>query len=278
MSGTYVNYDDIAPTYNQRYEVNALPGVAAALLFLVQDCNAKQILEVGCGTGYWLTVLQSVTPRIYGLDLSLGMLQQVCQRERQFHLTCSDASRLPFSASSFDLVFCVNALHHFTHPSLFISEARRVLRPGGVLAIIGMDPHSNRDRWYLYDYFEGTHATDLARFPSGGTILDWMIASGFDRVEWRVAERIVHPLFGQEVLHDPFLQKHGTSQLALLTDEAYAAGLSRIKSVLVWAEKAGEIPAFPVDISLNMLVGRVYKTNHLCNGHRQISNRRNQGE
>ncbi|MCR4405397.1 MAG: class I SAM-dependent methyltransferase [Anaerolineae bacterium] len=256
MSGIHVNYNDIVPTYNQRYEANALPGVAAALLFLVQNCNANQVLEAGCGTGHWLTVLQSITPRIYGLDLSLGMLQQVCRRERRFHLTCGDASQLTFPTSSFDLVFCVNALHHFAHPPLFISETQRVLKPGGVLAIIGMDPHSNQDRWYLYDYFDGTHATDLARFPSGRTILDWMSAAGFTGMERRVVERIFQPLIGWEVLDSPFLQKRGTSQLALLTDEAYAAGLERIKTELSKAEACGEILVFPVDISLIMITGR----------------------
>ncbi len=256
MADTHVNYDRIASTYNQRYEANELEGVAAALLSLAQDAGAERILEVGCGTGRWLAELHSAGRRVYGLDLSPGMLQQAYQRKGPFRLTCGDASRLPFPASSFDLVFCVNALHHFTHPCTFVSEARRLLRPGGTLAIVGMDPHSNRDRWYTYHYFEGTYETDLARFPSGGTILDWMSAAGFDGMERRVVERIWHPLFGREVLDDPFLQKHGTSQLALLTDEAYAAGLERIKIDLSKAEASGETLVFPVDISLTMTTGR----------------------
>ena len=65
----------------------------------------------------------------------------------------------------------------------------------------------------------------IGRFPSGGTVLDWMVAAGFARVEWCLAEHIVHQHVGRAVLADPILQKHGTSQLALLTDEAYAAGL-----------------------------------------------------
>jgi len=157
----------------------------------------------------------------------------------------------------FDLVFCVNAFHHFDPPRVFVSEARRLLRPGGALAIIGMDPHRGRDRWYLYDYFAGTYATDLDRFPSGGTVLDWMVAAGFARVEWCLAEHIVHQHVGRAVLRDPILQKHGTSQLALLTDEAYAAGLGRIETALAEAEAAGKTLVFPVDISLTMVTGRV---------------------
>ncbi|MBI1925498.1 hypothetical protein HYR99_14750, partial [Candidatus Poribacteria bacterium] len=60
---------------------------------------------------------------------------------------------------------------------------------------------------------------------------------------------------GQEVLADPILQKHGTSQLALLTDEAYAAGMARIKEAIANAEAAGETLVFPVDISIGMVSG-----------------------
>jgi len=97
----------------------------------------------------------------------------------------------------------------------------------------------------------------LGRFPSGGTVLDWMVAAGFARVEWCLAEHIVHQHVGRAVLADPILQKHGTSQLALLTDEAYAAGLGRIETALAEAEAAGKTLVFPVDISLTMVTGRV---------------------
>ena len=256
MPGDHVNYDQIAPAYHQRYALNALKGVAAALLALVRECGAQQILEVGCGTGRWLAELQAVAHRVYGLDLSPGMLGQARQQDARFRLMCAHATRLPFPGAAFDLVFCVNALHHFDAPRVFISEARRLLRPGGALAVVGMDPHTGRDDWYVYHYFEGTLAADLARFPSAGTILDWMIASGFDQVERRVAEHISRHFVGREVLGDYFLQKHSTSQLALLTDEAYAAGVRRIEAALAAAEAEGETLVFPNDLSLTILIGR----------------------
>ena len=53
----------------------------------------------------------------------------------------------------------------------------------------------------------------------------------------------------------PFLQKGGTSQLALLTEEAYAAGLERIKVDLLQAEKTGVPLEFVVDVSLALVTG-----------------------
>ena len=256
MSGDHVNYDRLAPVYHQRYTLNALTGVAASLMALARDGDAQRILEVGCGTGRWLAELWPVAHRVYGLDLSPGMLRQARQQDARFHLTCGRATRLPFPEAAFDLVFCVNALHHFDSPRVFISEARRLLRPGGALAVVGMDPHTGRDDWYLYHYFEGTLAADLGRFPSAGTILDWMIASGFDQVERRVAEHITRHFVGREVLGDYFLQKHSTSQLVLLTDEAYAAGVRRIEAALATAEAEGKTLVFPNDLFLAILVGR----------------------
>jgi hypothetical protein len=68
-------------------------------------------------------------------------------------------------------------------------------------------------------------------------------------------ERIEDHKQGQEVLEDPFLRKDGASQLSLLRDEAYATGLARIRTALAAAEAAAKNLLFPVDISLQMLVG-----------------------
>jgi hypothetical protein len=82
-----------------------------------------------------------------------------------------------------------------------------------------------------------------------------MAAAGFDRVEWCVAARIIDTHVGGEILDNPFLQKNNTSQLTLLTHEAYAAGMARIEAALANAEAAGEPLVFPVDISLTMTIG-----------------------
>jgi len=56
---------------------------------------------------------------------------------------------------------------------------------------------------------------------------------------------------------DPFLKNENTSPLALLTDEAYVARLSRIKAAMAKAEADGETLVFPVDLALAMLVRRM---------------------
>ena len=250
-----VDYDRVAPTYNRRFDANGQRGVTTALRELAQALDAESVLEVGCGTGYWLSGLKGVVDQLYGLDLSQGMLQQAQTRGAPLYLTRGRAGQVPFPDDVFDLVFCVNAIHHFDQPCAFVGEAARVLRPGGALAVVGMDPHNGRDRWYVYRYFPGTRATDLRRFPSWGTILDWMVSAGADRVRCRVVERIQDIKVGRAVLADPFLEKNAASQLALLSDEAYADGIRRIETALARAEEQGEALLFPSEITLGMLVG-----------------------
>jgi ubiquinone/menaquinone biosynthesis C-methylase UbiE len=252
-----VNYDHIAPSYNRRYASGGRQGVAITLQALASALGAGRILEVGCGTGHWLAGLRAVSNQLYGLDLSAGMLAQAQQREENLALARGRAGQIPFPDASFDLVCCVNAIHHFQQQPGFVAEARRVLRPGGALAVIGTDPRAQRDRWYVYGYFDGTYQTDLARFPSWGTVLDWMVASGFQQIEWRFVEQIRDHKVGRSVLADPYLQKDAVSQLTILSDGAYAAGLARIEAALATAEAAGETLTFPTDLLLAMLAGRV---------------------
>ena len=258
MSDQRVDYDRIAPIYNRRFEGQGQQGAAVAILSLAQALGARRILEVGCGTGRWLADLRPVTDQLYGLDLSAGMLRQAWEQQGAgAYLIQGRAEQLPFPDACFDLVYCVNAIHHFNQQRAFIFQARRLLRPGGALAVIGLDPRQHRDRWYIYDYFDGTFETDLARFPSWGAVLDWMIAANLAPVEWRPVERILDPKIGPAVLDDPFLKKDATSQLALLTDKEYTAGLRRLVAALDAAGAAGETLTLHVEILMRMLVGRV---------------------
>jgi len=264
MTDNQVDYDRIAPGYNRRFvEGSGMRGIATALLALARGGapaegeDAARILEVGCGTGYWLASLRSATDQLYGLDLSAGMLAQARLREEGLVLTRGRACQLPFADACADLVYCVNAIHHFRRQRDFVFEARRLLRPGGALVVAGLDPRAHRHRWYIYDYFVSTYETDLARFPSWGAVMDWMVEAGFEGIEWQLVERIEDQKVGRGVFADPFLQKDACSQLALLTDEAYAAGLRRIGAALAKAEAEGMALTFPTDLWQAMLIGQV---------------------
>ncbi len=250
----HVNYDEMADHYDDRYQSGGPASILNRLEWLVQTTRAQIILEVGCGTGYWLTHIQGSKFR-FGLDISARMLDIAKKRDRSLILIQGTAIRLPFSQKVFDLVFCVHALHHFSDPQFFIHEARRIIQKPGGLAIIGMDPQMEKDKWYIYDYFPGTYETDLLRYPSGNAIMSWMKEADFVRCERRLAAFIQHDFIGHEVLNDPILQKNGTSQLSLLSDEAFFQGMARIKGAIEQAERLGKEMFFPTHISIPVVFG-----------------------
>lgn len=250
-----VNYDEIADTYDRRYAVDSLDGIARTLERLALDLDAERVLEVGCGTGRWLDALAATPGTVIGLDASPGMLRRAQERDKNLRLVCAHAERLPLAVGQFDLLFVVNALHHFAGQVNFIGRAWELLRPGGAFALVGFDPRAHSD-WYLYQYFDGTYDLDVGRMPSSATLRRWLRETGFEDVAQRVVEEVDVTRRGREVLDDPFLQKEATSELALLSDEAYEAGLSRIKDAIKAAEQDGGQVSFTARIDFVLTSGR----------------------
>ncbi len=247
-----VNYDLVADGYNKRYETAyKRSGIASKLLDLVHKVQARRVLEVGCGTGHWLSTLRGYA-QIVGMDLSFGMLQKAADSNRESSLVRGGANNLPFGDRTFDMVFCVNAFHHFGDPPAFVAEAHRLLTRGGVLAVIGMNPHTAKDRWFIYDYFPGTREMDLQRYPSPRAISDWMMSTGFEHITHQVAERLRDDKHANDILPLP---KDFTSQLSLLASKDYEKGIARMEAALRKARGTGDEIVFPVDISLSMVTG-----------------------
>ncbi len=246
-----VNYDNIAPNYNLRYRNNKRPGTLKALKSLLSETDADHILEVGCGTGHWLEGLACPQKALCGLDASMSMLKQLSDQKR-IALVQGRAACLPFENDCFDLITCINALHHFSDTWSFLRESYRVLHSGGTLAIIGMDPRDSRNRWYLYDFFEGTRERDLARFPSWEDVRYGLSEIGFVRIYFRDVDFIHDPKTQDSVLSDPFLMKDSCSQLALLSETAYQQGLQRIKASLVDPETRERVYENQIVLSMMM--------------------------
>jgi SAM-dependent methyltransferase len=157
------DYDRIADRFDTRYRHYAYDGVRETLLDFLGP-EPSSVLEVGCGTGHWLTAAREARPSLLaGIDPSLPMLARARAAAPSASLVQARAEDLPWRDASFDRVFCVNSLHHFTDRA----RSRRSppgAQPGGVTADDRQGSAHGPGRLRIYQYFEETRAIDRERF------------------------------------------------------------------------------------------------------------------
>lgn len=96
----------------------------------------ETVLEIGAGTGNFLSLFEGRARRLIALDLTHGMLQQAGKRHPNQELVVADGLRMPLRNRSIDLVTSAQALHHIFEPVPFLKEMRRVCAPGGRVLIV----------------------------------------------------------------------------------------------------------------------------------------------
>jgi ubiquinone/menaquinone biosynthesis C-methylase UbiE len=130
-------------------------------------------LDIGCGPGHIPLQLVTECPNVdvVALDLSKNMLlvalkhQEECENGEQVEFVLADAKGIGAEDDFFDSVFSNSILHHIPEPIDFLSEAWRVLKPGGMLLIRDLFRPDNEQRARelveMYAGEETQHAQDL---------------------------------------------------------------------------------------------------------------------
>lgn len=106
----------------------------AGVIEAVGPVAGLRVLDLGCGKGRFARALQGRGATVAGIDLSAAMLAEAEGVAR----VRGSARSLPFASGSFDAVIAVEVFEHLD-PATWagaIAEARRVLAPGGTLAIV----------------------------------------------------------------------------------------------------------------------------------------------
>ncbi len=99
-------------------------------------CAGKDVLEMACGTGPGLGYLESVSRSLAAGDISTEVVSLAREHYgARVSLQQFDASAAPFPDASFDVVILFEAIYYMPDVSRFFEEARRLLRPSGVLLL-----------------------------------------------------------------------------------------------------------------------------------------------
>ncbi|MEN3000736.1 MAG: class I SAM-dependent methyltransferase [Armatimonadota bacterium] len=115
------------------------------------DPEGKVILDAGCGFGALAVVLGLMGAKaVYGVDISTTRLPTFQQMIEDFQLSpplyaqLASVERLEFDSGSFDMILSNESISHYQDVDAFLTEAARLLKPGGVLLIADGNNGANR--------------------------------------------------------------------------------------------------------------------------------------
>ncbi|GEM_PF-2352641 len=108
---------------------------------LLRDVRNMRVLDVGCGTGRHLALLDPTNAR-EGLDLSPSMLAEAKTKVPDGIFTVGSVDALPYEDNSFDYVISSRVLQHICDQQKMISEMGRVTKPGGKVILLSYNSWS----------------------------------------------------------------------------------------------------------------------------------------
>ncbi|MBN1384056.1 MAG: methyltransferase domain-containing protein [Elusimicrobia bacterium] len=204
-------FDGIASVYSEILNPYMIYRRSSELLLSAKG----KILEVGAGTGNITSFLKDFS-NVTLSDIS----EKMCETARKKHncsVVCCDAEKLKFPDDTFDTVIASEVIYYLDHPDLFIKEALRVLKKGGMLLI-----SSANDDMRIYDIIRNmVRALGIKRmyFDDGNrrfikleNILKLLAENGFTVKKAKKIVPIPSKLFHKVnlVLEDTFLNYFGT--------------------------------------------------------------------
>ncbi len=166
--------------------------------------SSSRILDVACGTGdLSLTLFEITGARVVGTDFCRPMLEIAAGKTpKGLPLIEGDALALPFRDGTFEVVTIAFGLRNLASIDSGLAELRRVLKPGGWVAVLEFSRPANavlRPLFGLYftkvlpllgRLISGSHGAysylpaSVQKFPDQKQLLLLMQQAGFDRVEF----------------------------------------------------------------------------------------------
>ena len=129
------------------------------------DC--KEVLDIGSGRGELAVALAKTGLQVSAVDNYTQKEVTSLPRSVNWISGSFDDREFPIPGSSFDLVYAKSVIEHLREPLWLIEEAKRLLRPGGMLLILTPDWERNKSRFFD----DHTHVTPFTRISMQNLLL-----------------------------------------------------------------------------------------------------------
>jgi demethylmenaquinone methyltransferase/2-methoxy-6-polyprenyl-1,4-benzoquinol methylase len=197
-------FDRIAPVYDAMYRLMTAGldrrwrDEAAAAVVRPGD----RVLDVCCGTGDLAIAAAKAGGKVTGLDFSEPMLARAREKNPDIDWVSGDALGLPFPDGSFDAATVGFGVRNLDDLERGLAELRRVLKPGGRVAILEITrPQGVLAPFYRF-WFDGVIPlagtvlpggsaysylpASVRRFPAPQALAKLLDEAGFDEIRWRL--------------------------------------------------------------------------------------------
>jgi SAM-dependent methyltransferase len=120
------------------------------------------ILDGACGTGIYTRAIAKNVDKVYGIDISQGMLEEginLAFKNNIYNIEFirANVEKIPFPNNFFDGVCCSGALHLFPDTIMALKEIARVLKPNCVLAVMTFTRRRFLKYKFIYDHIKKNH-------------------------------------------------------------------------------------------------------------------------
>ncbi|RPI16985.1 MAG: class I SAM-dependent methyltransferase [Ignavibacteriae bacterium] len=125
-----------------------LPRFVEELEAIERIIKPGKILDVGCGNGNFLECAKNRGWETYGVDINPASLEPCSNHGKIFIGSLHDAK---FQNDFFDVVFSSSTFCYMSHPLKFLEDVKQILKPGGMLVIIGVPNVTSLDSFIKYE-------------------------------------------------------------------------------------------------------------------------------
>ena len=105
------------------------------ILSLLQKVKGKNILDIGCSTGYFGQNLEKMGAKVTGIDISKIAIKKAKNVISNAIVVDLNQDKLPFNKKTFDIVIASEVIEHLIKPTHVLKEIERVLKSDGYFVV-----------------------------------------------------------------------------------------------------------------------------------------------